>query len=397
MPRCQGTNKDGTRCRNRVSEGAQYCHAHHKQAQPNSGDLQAPETTIQEPGLTVIRLQIGLILLAAFLGAVLGSLVVLTIEGMLDSRRMAAQEQREPERVALEATHAARVPATQTPPSVVRSVGEEVRTDEWAVTISEVKRAEWLPWNNRKLEPDGQWLIVYGVARNPTTIPVTLFSSDFELSIPSLIGEINVHRDATGAAGLQSGVERTVAGFMGVTLKAGQRAPLIIAFDVPDVAEQATLRFVHTRGGIDLGSVKQVAMLPTPTPPATWTPTPTNTPSRTNTPTPTNTPELITTLIPTTTPKPTGTPSPTSTSATSQEISAVVTAQGLSVRAGPGISYQRVGTVVQGTELVLDLRNQSGIWVRGRAPEEDLQGWLSARYLRIDGDVMTLPVAETGP
>jgi len=192
------------------------------------------------------------------------------------------------------------------------SLGEEVRTKECLVTISEVKRAERLPWKNRKLEPDGQWVIVYGEVENLITKEATLYSHDFELTTPSLEGEIKVHGDATGAAGLEAGVERTVAGWGGLDIKAGQSVPLVIAFDVPDVVEQATLQIADAKGGINLGSVKQAAMLTTPTP--TNTPIPTDTPLPTNTPRPTNTPLPTATPLPTDTPlPPTDTPVPAAT------------------------------------------------------------------------------------
>ena len=98
---------------------------------------------------------------------------------------------------------------------------------------------------------------------------------------------------------------------------------------------------------------------------------------------------------PTYTPRPMGTPVPTrqpNPTSTPWAIPAVVTARGLNVREGPGVDYQPLGAVGQGTELVLDGRNRSGTWVHGRAPDEDLEGWLSAGYVKIHGDVMTLPV-----
>jgi hypothetical protein len=192
--------------------------------------------------------------------------------------------------------------ATTTPEPVraVVSLGEEVRTEKFLITISEVKRARWLLWNDRRLEPDGQWVIVYGEAQNLTTDKATLYSRNFKLTTPSLEGEIKVNGDATGAAGLEAGVERTVAGWVGLDIKTGQSWPLVIAFGVPNVVEQATLWIADAGIGVELGSVKQMTTLPTPAP--------TNTPIPTNTPVPTDTP------IPTDTPLPTNTPSPTDTS-----------------------------------------------------------------------------------
>lgn len=90
-------------------------------------------------------------------------------------------------------------------------------------------------------------------------------------------------------------------------------------------------------------------------------------------------------------------PSPTSVpSGAPGTLTAVVTAHGLNVRTGPGVNYSRLGAVTGDTQLVLDGRNQSGTWVRGRAAEQDLEGWLSVPYMDIAGDVMTLPVVEAG-
>ena len=47
-------------------------------------------------------------------------------------------------------------------PTLVARVGDQVRTEKWAVTVFGAKRAEWLLWNDRRLEPAGWWLIVYG-------------------------------------------------------------------------------------------------------------------------------------------------------------------------------------------------------------------------------------------
>ncbi len=80
-----------------------------------------------------------------------------------------------------------------------------------------------------------------------------------------------------------------------------------------------------------------------------------------------------------------------------KQLTAVVTAQGLNVRAGPGIEHERIGVVEGGTALVLSGRNSAGTWVWGHPAEEGPEGWLSAAYMKIDGDVMALPVVSTTP
>lgn len=164
--------------------------------------------------------------------------------------------------------------ATAPPPSV--GLGDEVTTEEWAVTVLEVKQAKSIFRKDRGLEAKGQWIIVYGEVRNLTTDSVSVHSSDFELTTPSLKGELGPDGDATGAAGLQAGVDSTVAGFLGLSVEAGQTHPLVIAFDVPEGVEETTLQVVDANTGIALGSVKQLASLPTPVP--TDTPVPTETP-----------------------------------------------------------------------------------------------------------------------
>ncbi|MFQ5856560.1 MAG: SH3 domain-containing protein [Anaerolineae bacterium] len=90
-------------------------------------------------------------------------------------------------------------------------------------------------------------------------------------------------------------------------------------------------------------------------------------------------------------------PTPTPTTTTGGTLAAVVTAHGLNVRTGPGIEYPRLGAVAGGTKLTLGGRNERGTWVLGQAPEAGLEGWLSAAYMDIDGDVLALPVTEIGP
>jgi uncharacterized protein YraI len=118
----------------------------------------------------------------------------------------------------------------------------------------------------------------------------------------------------------------------------------------------------------------------TPTATATRTAPPTPTP---HTPTVTPSP-LIPTATTTRTPLPGG------------MLSAVVTAGALNVRTGPGIEFRRLGVVSNSTRLVLSGRDADGLWVRGRAPDEDLEGWLSAAYIRSAADLMALPVLAPG-
>jgi hypothetical protein len=74
---------------------------------------------------------------------------------------------------------------------------------------------------------------------------------------------------------------------------------------------------------------------------------------------------------------------------------AVVMAESLNVRSGPGAEYELVGTVTGGTELVIDGRSSSGVWVHGRVPGQDVEGWFSAiGSMIVQGGVMELPVLD---
>lgn len=401
MSRCQGKNRDGTRCRNQVPEGEEYCHIHAGQPRPSSENLETLQTIIgQLSQLRAIRILVGLMLAAAFLGAALGSLGVLIVDGLLDARQMTAEESRVAQRATSAVAYEVTLTAVETLPPVKAMLDEEIRTDEWAFTISEVKRANWLLWNQRKLEPEGQWLILYGTARNITTHSGALFAGNFELRIPSLSGGINVHRNATGAAGLQAEIAQTVAGFMGVTLKAGETVPLVLAFDLPDVAEEATLRFVGTRLAISLGSVTQRPMLPTPGSGVTTTPAPTDSSTSTDTPNPTRTPRPTATSLwtPTRTATPVATSTPTGTSTPTPEPTlpgVVILTPCVRVRQGPGSNYDSLGAIELGTNLVLTARNEPGTWIWGRAAPGDLEGWMWAAGIATEGDVAILPVKET--
>ncbi|MFQ5340459.1 MAG: hypothetical protein ACE5F6_02810 [Anaerolineae bacterium] len=157
------------------------------------------------------------------------------------------------------------------------------------------------------------------------------------------------------------------------------------------------------------GCAREATVSPAPTdmPYATNTPPPTSPPATaqkvaTTAPLPTDTPPLTHTVPPTSppataTPRSTDTPAPTSPPATPWGVSAVVMAQALNVRSGPGVTYPRVGTVTEGTRVALDGRDEAGTWVRGEMPAEEAEGWLSATFMEIEGDMMSLPVIEVGP
>lgn len=174
-----------------------------------------------------------------------------------------------------------------------------VTTEDWILTILKVKRGDSLEWNSRSLTPDGQWLIISGDVRNLTARELRLAGTDFTLTSPQIRGTMKFDRDATGAAGLASGIKSTVSGYSGLPIPAGKSLPFMIVFDVPNVVEQATLSVGSAKTDVALDVEQQAVLMPTTTP----TRGPTNTPAPTNTPTPTFTPGP-----PTDTPLPTNTP-----------------------------------------------------------------------------------------
>jgi hypothetical protein len=175
------------------------------------------------------------------------------------------------------------------PPAGPLALGEEASGENYAVRIDSVSRADTLRLRNRELTPQGQWLVVLGEVRNLTTSVATVSSRDFYLTTPALSGEIRPNSDATGGAGLEAGIERSVGGMGGMQVPAGQTYPLVVAFDVPRAATDLALHMEHVGLAVDLGGLEAIALLPTPTP--SPTPVPTSTPPPTATPAPTATPD----------------------------------------------------------------------------------------------------------
>ena len=78
------------------------------------------------------------------------------------------------------------------------------------------------------------------------------------------------------------------------------------------------------------------------------------------------------------------------------EPRAVVTHETLNVRAGPGTSYAKVGTLRQGDEVVVTGRNKAGTWL-AVTTADGTQGWVFAEYTSVDSPVESLPVAKAPP
>jgi hypothetical protein len=139
--------------------------------------------------------------------------------------------------------------------------------DQLLIKILGVGRTDTLLWHDQELKSEGQWIIACGEAYNPTTEALYLYPEDFVVSLSSRPGYILANDVASGAAGLWAGIESiTTHPSFGMEIMSGQSAPIIVAFDVPDVPGPATLWVVDARTGIDLGALEQVTLLQTPAP-----------------------------------------------------------------------------------------------------------------------------------
>jgi len=124
---------------------------------------------------------------------------------------------------------------------------------------------------------------------------------------------------------------------------------------------------------------------------------PTYAPAPTSIQFPTDTPIPTDTAYPTNTPRPTRTPTqvaktPVSTrvlSPTPLDNTAVVQAETLNVRSGPGVAYEVVGQVRKGDILDVTGCNQTGDWLC--VTNDSADGWVSLRYVSFGGDVGALP------
>jgi hypothetical protein len=117
-------------------------------------------------------------------------------------------------------------------------------------------------------------------------------------------------------------------------------------------------------------SMPFVVPTPTSTSTATNTPTPTSTPTSTSTSTQTLTPTSTSTATPTQTPMPVDTPTPAPT-----PPQAVVAANGLELRSGPGADYGVIDILPSGTPLdVLRRVVDKGDWIKVSGLYTDLWG-----------------------
>lgn len=67
----------------------------------------------------------------------------------------------------------------------------------------------------------------------------------------------------------------------------------------------------------------------------------------------------------------------------------------MNVRSGPGTTYQPVGLIDAGVNLVLEARNFDSTWVLGRTDDSTVRGWVYGLYLAyLSGSVSSLPVSD---
>lgn len=142
-----------------------------------------------------------------------------------------------------------------------------------------------------------------------------------------------------------------------------------------------------------------ISNLPVATPPPTVTPLPTQvataTPSESATASPTSTPGTAPTATATGNPPGSlpgggGTAYPPGT--------AVVTAELLNLRTGPGPGYTITARLPGGTLVKLLGRNSDNSWVKVRTLDTNLEGWVSSRYVNPVSPPVDLPVlAEAEP
>ena len=129
------------------------------------------------------------------------------------------------------------------------------------------------------------------------------------------------------------------------------------------------------------------------------TPTPTKTPRQTFTPTliPTDTPSATST--PTWTPAPTNPPTPTEDPTESAKDDAApqarVTGNTINVRQGPSTAYPRIGRVTNGHTSEVLGRNNDSSWIL--INHSDGQGWMSAQFAAIEGDLNRVDVIQVEP
>ena len=160
----------------------------------------------------------------------------------------------------------------------------------------------------------------------------------------------------------------------------GQGTPLII-YEAPETPGIYEVRVeLEYEGGLPVEGSTTVEVAPELTPTPTYTATPTHTPTSTPTSTPTATP--------TGTPPPTDTPTPIP--------GAVVLAEALNLRSGPGIVYDILAVLKQGDSLKVTGRNLAVDWLKVIAPDGK-EGWVAASLLEVNLPLAGVALAQIPP
>jgi uncharacterized protein YraI len=123
-----------------------------------------------------------------------------------------------------------------------------------------------------------------------------------------------------------------------------------------------------------------------PTPMRTVTPT--STPTKTLTPSPTNIPTWTPIETPTLTRIATSTPTPTP--------YAVVLAEVLNVRSGPGIVYDVIGKLEEGSQIPIKAQTEEGTWYQIVTPRYR-RGWIYGDLVKVIGYKNGIPVMTAVP
>lgn len=114
-------------------------------------------------------------------------------------------------------------------------------------------------------------------------------------------------------------------------------------------------------------------------------------PTRLATPTPTTAPvfsaQSTLSTIPTASPPPSPTQKPTST----PEVMVIV--PNLNLRAGPGVDYEVIGSLVEGDTLDIQGRTAGKDWLEV-STTSNFEGWVSAEYVQINEDPEAIPIVE---
>lgn len=121
--------------------------------------------------------------------------------------------------------------------------------------------------------------------------------------------------------------------------------------------------------------------LPTATPTATRMVMPTVTPTMTATPT--ATPTVTRVAMPTMTPTP-----------TASAPVAVVRADLLNVRAGPGPEFTVLALAAQGDRFTVEGRSADGAWWQVCCVLDEQRGWVAAAFVSTEGDIEQVPVVR---